>query len=144
MSSYNRVTLLGNITRKPELKKTKSGLSVTDLGLAMNRVWTGEDGEKHEDTTFVDVVVWNRDAENAVKYLDKGRSILVEGRLQMDTWQDAKTGQNRSKLRIVADTVQYLSSAQEAAVTGGEGEMRQGGDRRGSHDRREFRGRNAA
>ena len=135
MSSYNRVTLLGNLTRKPELKKTKSGLSVTDLGMAMNRVWTGDDGEKKEDTTFVDVVVWNRDAENAVKYLDKGRSVLVEGRLQLDTWQDAKTGQNRSKLRVVADTVQYLSSSQEAGVSGGgEPDTRRGGNREERRD----------
>ena len=115
MSSYNKVTLLGNLTRKPELKQTKSGLSVTDLGMAMNRIWTGDNGEKHEDATFVDVVVWGRDAENAAKYLDKGRSILVEGRLQLDTWKDAKSGQNRSKLRVVAENVQYLSSAQEGS-----------------------------
>lgn len=137
MSSYNRVTLLGNLTRKPELKKTKSGLSVADLGLAMNRVWTGDDGEKKEDTTFVDVVVWNRDAENAVKYLDKGRSVLVEGRLQMDTWQDAKTGQNRSKLRVVADMVQYLSSPQEAGVSRGDND-------RGGQEGQGYRDRNAA
>lgn len=120
MSSYNKVTLLGNLTRKPELKQTKSGLSVTDLGMAMNRVWTGDNGEKHEDVTFVDVVVWGRDAENAAKYLDKGRSILVEGRLQLDTWKDAKSGQNRSKLRVVAENVQYLSSSQEGSSPAGE------------------------
>ncbi len=135
MSSYNRVTLLGNLTRKPELKRTKSGLSVADLGMAMNRVWTGENGERKEDTTFVDVVVWNRDAENAVKYLDKGRSVLVEGRLQMDTWQDAKTGQSRSKLRVVAENLQYLSGSQEAGVTGGEAPREDDQDRQGARGR---------
>jgi len=137
MSSYNKITLLGNLTRTPELKKTKSGLSVIDLGMAMNRVWTGDDGEKHEDATFVDVVVWGRDAENAAKYLEKGRSVLVEGRLQMDTWKDANTGQNRSKLRVVAEHVQYLSGTQDGGGSAGEG-SKEGPEPQG------FRERNAA
>jgi single-strand DNA-binding protein len=114
MSSYNRVTLVGNLTRQPELRKTKNGAAVTDLGIALNRVWTGENGQRQEETTFVDVTVWGRAAENAAQYLQKGRSVLVEGRLQMESWQDKQSGQERSKLRVVADTVQFLGNSHEA------------------------------
>lgn len=114
MSSYNRVTLVGNLTRQPELRKTKNGSAVTDLGIALNRVWTGENGQRQEETTFVDVTVWGRAAENAAQYLQKGRSVLIEGRLQMETWQDKQSGQDRSKLRVVADTVQFLGSSHES------------------------------
>lgn len=114
MSSYNRVTLVGNLTRQPELRKTKNGSAVTDLGIALNRVWTGDNGQRQEETTFVDVTVWGRAAENAAQYLQKGRSVLVEGRLQMETWQDKQSGQERSKLRVVADTVQFLGSSHES------------------------------
>lgn len=107
---------MGNLTRDPELKKTKSGVAVADLGLALNRVWNAEDGQRQEETTFVDIVVWARDAENAAKYLEKGRSVLVEGRLQMDSWKDAKTGQNRTKLRVVAENLQYLGGGREAGA----------------------------
>jgi len=115
MNSFNRVTLLGNLTRDPELKRTKSGAAVTDLGLAMNRSWTNESGQRHDERTFVDVTVWGKQAENAAQYLQKGRSVLIEGRLQLDTWQDGKTGQNRSKLRVVAESVQFLSNQQSPA-----------------------------
>ncbi|MDF2378323.1 MAG: single-stranded DNA-binding protein [Verrucomicrobiales bacterium] len=112
MSSYNRVTLVGNLTRDPELKRVKSGQAVTDLGLALNRAWTNEAGQKQEETTFVDVTVWGKTAENAAKYLQKGRSVLVEGRLQLDTWMDSKSGQNRSKLRVVAESLQFMGGNQ--------------------------------
>lgn len=138
MSSFNRVTLLGNLTRDPELKKTRNGAPVTDLGLALNRVWTGEDGQKQEETTYIDVTVWGRDAENAARFLQKGRSVLIEGRLQMDTWKDQQTGQNRSKLRVVAENLQFLSASQEGGAPSGRNEgriSRQGGfrDRGGRH-----------
>lgn len=122
MSSYNRVTLVGNLTRQPELRKTKNGSAVTDLGIALNRVWTGENGQRQEETTFVDVTVWGRAAENAAQYLQKGRSVLVEGRLQMETWQDKQSGQERSKLRVVADTVQFLGSSHESGPSDDDGE----------------------
>lgn len=115
MSSFNRVTLLGNLTRDPELKRTNSGAAVTDLGLAMNRSWLTESGERKEEATFVDVTVWGKTAENAAKFLQKGRSVLVEGRLQLDTWTDPKTGQNRSKLRVVAESLQFLGNHQQAS-----------------------------
>ena len=112
MSSFNRVTLMGNLTRDPELKRTKSGATLTELGMAMNRSWTNENGQRHDETTFVDVTVWGKQAENAAKYLQKGRSVLIEGRLQLDSWQDTNTGQNRSRLRVVAESVQFLNSHQ--------------------------------
>lgn len=113
MSSFNRVTLLGNLTRDPELKRLNSGSAVTELGLALNRTRTLENGERQDETTFVDVTVWGKTAENAAKYLQKGRSVLVEGRLQLDTWTDSKTGQNRSKLRVVAESLQFLGQNQQ-------------------------------
>ena len=114
MSSYNRVTLMGNLTRNPELRKTKTGATVTELGIALNRVWNGENGQRQEETTFVDVTVWGRNAENAAQYLQKGRSVLIEGRLQLETWQDKQSGQERSKLKVVADSIQFLHSNQES------------------------------
>lgn len=119
MSSYNRVTLIGNLTRNPELRKTKSGNSVTELGLALNRVWQNESGQKQEEVTFVDITLWGRNAENAAQYLQKGRSVLVEGRLQLETWQDKQSGQDRSKLRVVADHIQFLGGGQEHAAGAG-------------------------
>ena len=116
MSTYNRVTLMGNLTRDPELKKTRKGTAVTDLRLALNRNWTDDSGEKQEETTYVDVVVWGKSAENSVRFLKKGRSVLVEGRLHMDSWKDAKSGEPRSKLRVVADSVQFLSGTQDNAA----------------------------
>ncbi len=119
MSSFNRVTLMGNLTRDPELKRTKSGATLTELGMAMNRSWANENGQRHDETTFVDVTVWGKQAENAAKYLQKGRSVLIEGRLQLDSWQDTNTGQNRSRLRVVAESVQFLSNQQSSAQQNG-------------------------
>lgn len=119
MSSYNRVTLIGNLTRNPELRKTKNGAAVTELGLALNRVWNNESGERQEETTFVDVTVWGRNAENAARYLQKGRSVLVEGRLHLESWEDKQSGQERSKLKVVADSLQFMSGQQETVTTKG-------------------------
>lgn len=135
MSSYNRVTLMGNLTRNPELRKTKTGTSVTELGLALNRVWSGENGEKQEDVTFVDVTLWGRSAENAAQYLQKGRAVLIEGRLQLETWQDKQSGQDRSKLKVVADAIQFLGSGHESGNSlshsdHGEGRGKDSGDER--------------
>lgn len=136
MSSYNRVTLVGNLTRQPELRKTKSGTPVAELGIALNRSWNGENGQKQEETTYVDVTVWGRSAENAAQYLQKGRSVLIEGRLQMETWQDKQSGEDRSKLRVVAESVQFLGSSHEAGRPGSDEERE---DRRPRQDRRDRR-----
>lgn len=122
MSSYNRLTLMGNLTRDPELRKTKKGASVTELGLALNRKWNDEGGQRREETTFVDVIVWGKTAENCTQYLKKGRSVLLEGRLFMDSWKDKDTGETRNKLRVVADSVLFLGSNQDS---GGGGEFQE-------------------
>ncbi len=114
MSSLNKVMLMGNLTRDPELKAVNGKSSVLEMGLAINRTIKSDNGESREEVTFVDVTVWGRTAENVAKYLEKGSSALVEGRLQFDSWQDKATGQNRSKLRVVADSVQFLSSPKDA------------------------------
>jgi single-strand DNA-binding protein len=108
MASFNKVILLGNLTRDPEVRYTPKGSAVCDLGVAVNRVYTTDSGEKREEVTFVDVVLWARLAEIAGEYLKKGRPVFIEGRLQMDTWDDKQTGQKRTKLRIVGETMQLL------------------------------------
>ena len=116
MASFNKVILVGNLTRDPELRYTPKGTAIAKIGLAVNRVWTNEAGEKKEEVTFVDVDVFGRTAENVGQYMRKGRPMLVEGRLRLDQWDDKQTGQKKSRLGVVADTVQFLGSP-----TGGEG-----------------------
>ena len=117
MASFNKVILMGNLTRDPELRYTPKGTAIAKIGLAVNRVWTNEAGEKKEEVTFVDVDVFGRTAENVGQYMRKGRPILVEGRLKLDQWDDKQTGQKRSRLGVIADTVQFLGGA----PGGGEG-----------------------
>jgi single-strand DNA-binding protein len=118
MASFNKVILMGNLTRDPELRYTPKGTAIAKLGLAVNRVWTNEAGEKKEEVTFVDVDVFGRTAENVGQYMRKGRPILVEGRLKLDQWDDKQTGQKKSKLGVVAETVQFLGSAPAAGEGG--------------------------
>jgi len=108
MANLNKVLLLGNVTRDPEVRYTPKGSAVCDLGVAVNRSYTTDSGEKREEVTFVDVTLWGRTAEVASEYLKKGRPVFVEGRLQMDTWDDKQTGQKRTRLRVVADNMQLL------------------------------------
>jgi single-strand DNA-binding protein len=108
MASFNKVILLGNLTRDPEVRYTPKGTAVTELGMAVNRVYTAENGEKREETTFVDVTLWGRTAEIAGEYLKKGRPVFIEGRLQLDTWDDKQSGQKRSKLKVVGEGLQLL------------------------------------
>jgi single-strand DNA-binding protein len=110
MLSYNRVILLGNLTRDPELRYTPKGTAIAKIGLAVNRVWTNESGEKKEEVTFVDVDIFGRTAENVGQYIRKGGSILIEGRLKLDQWDDKQTGQKRQKLGVVAESVQFLGN----------------------------------
>lgn len=117
MASFNKVILVGNLTRDPELRYTPKGTAIAKIGVAVNRVWTNEAGEKKEEVTFVDVDVFGRTAENVGQYMRKGRPILIEGRLRLDQWDDKQTGQKKSKLGVVAETVQFLGSA----PGGGEG-----------------------
>ena len=109
MASYNRVLLMGNLTRNPEIRYTPSGTAVADLGLAINESFKNKAGETVEQTCFVDVVVWGRQAETSAEYLQKGSPVFVEGRLQLDQWENQQ-GEKRSKLRVRADRVQFLGS----------------------------------
>lgn len=124
MASFNKVILLGNLTRDPEVRYTPKGSAVCDLGIAINRQYTLDSGEKREEVTFVDVVLWSRLAEIAGEYLKKGRPVFIEGRLQLDTWDDKQSGQKRSKLRVVGETMQLLGGrppgAGGGAAEGGE------------------------
>ena len=108
MASYNRVLLIGNLTRNPEIRYTPSGTAVADLGMAVNESFKNKAGEVVEQVCYVDVVVWGRQAETASEYLHKGSPIFVEGRLQLDQWENQQ-GEKRSKLRVRADRVQFLS-----------------------------------
>ena len=125
MASFNKVILLGNLTRDPEVRYTPKGTAVTELGMAVNRVYTAENGEKREETTFVDVTLWGRTAEIAGEYLKKGRPVFIEGRLQLDTWDDKQSGQKRSKLKVVGEGLQLIGSR----PTGGGGGDDEGGMR---------------
>src|SRR5918997_5576039 len=111
-ASFNKVILVGNLTRDPEVRYTPKGSAVCDLGLAVNRQYSLEGGEKREEVTFIDVVLWARLAEIAGEYLKKGRPVLIEGRLQLDSWDDKQSGQKRSKLRVIGETMQLLGSRQ--------------------------------
>ncbi len=117
MASFNKVILLGNLTRDPEVRYTPKGSAVCDLGIAVNRVYTTDGGEKREEVTYVDVVLWARLAEIAGEYLKKGRPVFIEGRLQMDSWDDKQTGQKRTRLRVVGETMQLLGSRPGGAAS---------------------------
>lgn len=115
MGAMNRVFLMGNLTRDPEVRKTPTGLSVSDLGLAVSEKYRNKAGETVESVCFVDIVVWGRQAETCGQYLTKGAPFIVEGRLQLDQWQTDK-GEKRSKLRVRADRVQFLGRAAKASA----------------------------
>jgi single-strand DNA-binding protein len=108
MANLNKVLLLGNLTRDPELRYTPKGTAVADVAVAINRVWNNEQNQRQEETTFVDITLWGRQAEIAQQYLTKGRGVFIEGRLQMDTWEDKASGQKRSKLKVVAENLQFM------------------------------------
>ncbi len=121
MANLNKVMLIGNLTRDPELRYTPKGTAVADIGLAINRVWNNEQGQRQEETTFVDVTLWGRQAELAQQYLSKGRGAYIEGRLQLDTWDDKQTGQKRSKLKVVGENLQFLPDGKGGAGGSGGG-----------------------
>lgn len=110
MANFNKVILAGNLTRDPELRYTPKGTAVAKIGLAINRTWKSETGETKEETTFVDVDAFARQAEVIAQYFKKGRPILIEGRLKYDQWDDKQTNQKRSKLGVVLETFQFMDS----------------------------------
>ena len=123
--------LIGNLTRDPEVRYTPKGSAVADLALAVNRNYTAESGEKREEVTYVDIVLWAKLAELAGQYLKKGRPVFIEGRLQMDQWEDKQTGQKRSRLRVVGENMQFLDSRRDGGSQGDGGEESHGGGHSG-------------
>ena len=122
MANLNKIFLIGNLTKDPELRYTPKGTAIAEISLAINRVTKDESGERREEVTFVNVLLWTRQAEIASQYLKKGSPVFIEGRLQLDTWDDKQTGQKRSRLRVVGEHLQLLGSKPEgapAARTGG-------------------------
>jgi single-strand DNA-binding protein len=134
MANLNKVMLIGNLTRDPEVKYLPKGGPVAEFGLAVNRSYTLDNGEKREETTFVDIVTYNKLAEIVEKYLKKGRSVYVEGRLKLETWDDKQTGQKRSKMRIVGEVMQMLGG-RDSAGSGGASEGGYGGEEYGDSGR---------
>ncbi|HIG26536.1 MAG TPA: single-stranded DNA-binding protein [Verrucomicrobiales bacterium] len=121
MANFNKVYLLGNITRDPEIRYTPKGTAIARLGLAVNRSWKTESGETHEEATFIDVDAFGRQAETLGQYLRKGNPIFIEGRLRLDTWEDKQTNQKRSKLYVVLENFQFLGSKNEGTAPEGGG-----------------------
>ncbi len=119
MANLNKVMLIGNLTRDPELKYTPKGTAVAELGLAVNRSYQSDSGEKREETTFVDITLWGRQAEIAGEYLKKGRPVYIEGRLQLDSWEDKQSGQKRSKLKVIGEQMQFLGGREDGGGGGG-------------------------
>lgn len=120
MASFNKVILVGNLTRDPQVRYTPGGQAVSEIGLAVNRSWFDKNAnQKREEVTFVDVTLWGRTAEIAGEYLGKGKQVLIEGRLQLDQWTDKESGQKRSKLHVVCENLTMLGSRQEGGGGGG-------------------------
>ncbi len=125
MASLNRVILIGNLTRDPELRFTPSGSPVAGFGLAVNRTYTNKQGEKVENVDFFNIVVWAKLAELCAEYLKKGRPVALEGRLSSRSWE-TEDGQKRSVVEVVAENVQFLGSGQGQSQGQGQGERREG------------------
>lgn len=114
MASLNKVMLIGNLTRDVEMRFTPAGTGIANFGIACNRKWKdAKTGELKEEVTFVDIELFGKTAEVAQKYLAKGKSVFIEGRLKLDQWEDKGTGQKRSKLKVIGETLQFLSDGKQ-------------------------------
>ena len=135
MSSFNKVIVMGNLTRTPELRSTPGGTQVSDISVAVNENWTDQGGKQQERVTFVEITCWGKTAELVCRWKKQGDAILVEGRLQMDKWVDKESGKNRTKLKVVAENIRFIGRAggaeggQGGASSGSQGGSRQGGQR---------------
>jgi single-strand DNA-binding protein len=116
MANYNKVLLMGNLTRDPELKRTSNDMAVAQVSIAVNRQYKDRNGEQVKETTFVDCEAWGRTAEVMAQYLSKGKPVFVEGRLKLDQWQD-KDGNNRSKLKVVIEKFEFIDSKGNQSTT---------------------------
>jgi len=119
MANFNKVYLIGNLTRDPELRVTPKGTAICQFGLAVNRQFKDESGALRDETTFVDIEAWGKQGETISKYCTKGRPLFVEGRLKFDQWEDKTSGQKRSKLKVVLEGFQFLGSGQRDGAPGG-------------------------
>ena len=131
MANLNRVFLMGNLTRDPELRYLPSNTAVANIGVAVNRRWRNQQGEQQEETTFVDCESFGRQAEVINQYLRKGRPIFIEGRLKLDQWQD-KDGGNRSKIKVLVERFEFIDSKTDSA--GGSGGASRQPSRLGDHE----------
>jgi single-strand DNA-binding protein len=122
MANLNKVLLMGNLTRDPDVRYTPSGTAICGLGLAVNRRYTTREGQEQEETCFVDVDVFGRQAESCKNYLQKGAPVLIEGRLRLDQWEDRQTGERRSRLKVTAERVQFIGGPARRDDFSGEGE----------------------
>lgn len=113
MASFNRVILVGNLTRDVEMKYTAKGSAIANVSIAVNRKWKSESGEQKEEVCFVECVAFGNSAETMAKYLSKGKPVLIDGRLKLDSWEDKATGQKRSKLGVVIENFQFLGSGEK-------------------------------
>jgi single-strand DNA-binding protein len=119
--SYNKVILMGNLTRDPETRSTTGGQSVTNFSLAVNRVYNDRNGERREEATFVECDAWGPRGETIARYVAKGRQILVEGRLRQDNWEDKDTGKKRTQLKVVVEGFSFVSDRSAGDGAGGAG-----------------------
>lgn len=118
MANFNKVYLIGNLTRDPELRVTPKGTAICQFGLAVNRQYKDESGATRDETTFVDIEAWGRQGETISKFCTKGRPLFVEGRLRFDQWEDKNSGQKRSRLKVVLEGFQFLGGRGEGGGTG--------------------------
>jgi single-strand DNA-binding protein len=113
MAYLNKTFLIGNLTRDPELRTTPKGTAICQFGIACTRKYKSESGEQLEETAFIDIEAWGKQGELVAKYLSKGSPVMTEGRLKLDQWEDKQSGQKRSKLKVVLENVQFLSSGKQ-------------------------------
>ncbi len=119
MASYNKVILMGNLTRDPELRQTQSGTSVCRFSIAVNRSFNSQDGSSRDETCFIEIDSFGKSAENIAKYFNKGKPILVEGRLRQDSWEDKQSGQKRTKLMVVLERFEFVGGPRNDSNGGG-------------------------
>lgn len=113
MANLNKVMIIGNMTRDPELKYTPKGTAVADISLAVNRKWNDVQGNKQEETTFVGITLWGKTAELVNQYVKKGDPLYVEGRLTQETWEDKETGKKQTKTKVIGENIQFISSGKK-------------------------------
>jgi single-strand DNA-binding protein len=114
--NYNKTQVGGRLTRDPEVKRTNAGTAVAEISIAVNRKWRDPSGNVKEEVDFIDVTLWGKTAELAEKYLSKGRSVFIDGRLQLETWDDKTTGQKRTKLKVVGEAMQFINDGKGSAA----------------------------